>query len=144
MSHYQFEREGEIVNVEVTWTGEGYEARIGQRTWKVRPVDLEGGEGITGDTSSGLTSSPRKKRKDKSRPASGGSGELLAPIAGKVLEIYVSPGDMVSSEDLLLKMESMKLETELPAGADGKITEILVSEGDSIEEGDRLVIIEEE
>lgn len=144
MSHYQFEREGELVDVEVKWTGEGYEARIGQRTWKINPVDVSGEEGGSGDTGSGLTSSPRKERKDKSRPASGGGGELLAPIAGKVLEIYVSPGDVVSSEDLLLKMESMKLETELPAGADGKISEILVSEGDSIEEGDQLVIIEEE
>lgn len=144
MPHYQFKRDQEIVDVEVTWTGEGYQARIGQQTWLVKPVDIEEGKGISGDKNSELTASPRKERKDKSRPDTTGGGELLAPIAGKILEIYVSPGDKVKSDDLLMKLESMKLETELPAGADGIVSEILVSEGKNIEEGDRLVIIEEE
>jgi len=69
--------------------------------------------------------------------------EVEAQITGNVWKIETSVGAEVEEEDVLLIIESMKMEIPLEAPCDGKVLEIRVEEGQSIEEGDILVVIED-
>jgi biotin carboxyl carrier protein len=69
--------------------------------------------------------------------------EVEAQITGNVWKIETSVGAEVEEEDVLLIIESMKMEIPLEAPCDGRVTEIRVAEGQSIEEGDILVVIED-
>ena len=68
--------------------------------------------------------------------------EVEAQITGNVWKIEKSVGDEVEEEDVLLIIESMKMEIPVEAPSAGRITEIRVEEGQSIEEGDILAVLE--
>ena len=68
--------------------------------------------------------------------------EVEAQIAGSVWKVEKSAGDSVEKEDVLLIIESMKMEIPVEAPCDGVLREIRVAEGDSIEEGAILAVIE--
>ena len=69
--------------------------------------------------------------------------EVEAQITGNVWKIEVNVGDTVEEEDVLLVVESMKMEIPVEAPEDGRVLEIRVEEGQAIEEGDILVVLEE-
>ncbi len=62
-------------------------------------------------------------------------------IAGTVWKIEVSVGDSVEEEDVLMILESMKMEIPVEAPCDGTVFEILVAPEDGISEGQALVRI---
>ena len=68
--------------------------------------------------------------------------EIEAEIAGNVWKIEKAVGDRVSEEDVLLILESMKMEIPVEAPCSGKVSEIRVAEGDAVDEGTVLVVIE--
>jgi acetyl-CoA carboxylase biotin carboxyl carrier protein len=68
--------------------------------------------------------------------------EVEAQIAGNVWKIEKAVGERVVEEEVLLIIESMKMEIPVEAPCAGSILEIRVVEGDSIEEGAILVVIE--
>ena len=76
------------------------------------------------------------------RPAvAGGSGEIRAPMPGKIIDVLVGVGDIVKAGDKVLRMEAMKMENEIFAPVDGSVTEVAVQEGKDVEEGQLLVVI---
>lgn len=78
----------------------------------------------------------------ESLKAGGGLGagaSLNSGMPGKIVKIFVKPGDEIKAGDPLLIMEAMKMENEMRAAADVKIKEILVKEGDNVESGATLV-----
>jgi biotin carboxyl carrier protein len=72
----------------------------------------------------------------------GGDADLRAGMPGKVIEIFVKPGDTVKANKPLLIMEAMKMENEMRASRDVKIKEIKVKQGDSVESGAVLIKFE--
>ena len=68
--------------------------------------------------------------------------EIEAQIAGNVWKIEKSVGDVVEEEDVLIIIESMKMEIPVEAPCGGRIREIRVAEGDGVEEGAVLVVLE--
>ena len=68
--------------------------------------------------------------------------DVEAQIAGNLWKIEKSVGDMVEEEDVLMIIESMKMEIPVEAPCGGRVAEIRVAEGDSIEEGAVLAVIE--
>ena len=67
--------------------------------------------------------------------------EIEAQITGNVWKIEKVVGDRVEEEEVILIIESMKMEIPVEAPLSGTILEIRVAEGDSIEEGAVLVVI---
>lgn len=68
--------------------------------------------------------------------------EVEAQIAGNVWKIEKAVGDALEEEDVILILESMKMEIPVEAPCSGKLTEIRVGEGDAIEEGAILAVID--
>jgi len=68
--------------------------------------------------------------------------EVEAQITGNVWKIETTVGAQVEEEDVLLIIESMKMEIPVEAPQAGRVTEIRVQEGQAIEEGDILVVLE--
>ncbi len=73
----------------------------------------------------------------------GGDSELKSGMPGKIIEIFVKPGDVVKANKPLLIMEAMKMENEMRSSRDVKIKEICVKQGDAIEAGAVLIKFEE-
>ena len=68
--------------------------------------------------------------------------DVEAQIAGSLWKIEKGVGDTIEEEDVIMIIESMKMEIPVEAPCDGTIARICVSEGDSIEEGTLLAVIE--
>lgn len=73
----------------------------------------------------------------------GSANELRSGMPGKVIEIFVKPGDIVKANKPLLIMEAMKMENEMRASKDVKVKEICIKQGDSVESGALLIKFEE-
>lgn len=71
--------------------------------------------------------------------AGSGSGELRAPMPGRVVKILVSLGEEVELGAPVVIVEAMKMENELQAPVTGSVRQILVSEGDTVDAGQPLV-----
>jgi 3-methylcrotonyl-CoA carboxylase alpha subunit len=75
------------------------------------------------------------------RHAAGGS--LDAPMPGVVLDVRTQPGAAVSEGDVLVVLESMKMELAVQSPGDGVVGAVLVSAGDRVAQGDPLIALEE-
>ena len=65
-----------------------------------------------------------------------------APITGTIISIEVKVGDKVEEGDVLLYIESMKMENPIMAPIAGKVTEIKVAVKQVEETGKPMVTIE--
>ena len=68
--------------------------------------------------------------------------EVAAEIAGNVWKIETTVGAQVEEEDVLLILESMKMEIPVEAPVAGRLAEIRVREGENVEEGAVLAVID--
>ncbi len=68
--------------------------------------------------------------------------QVEAQITGSVWRVEKAVGDAVGEEDVILIIESMKMEIPVEAPCAGRIAEIRVQEGQNIEEGAVLAVIE--
>ena len=69
------------------------------------------------------------------------SVEVVAPVAGKVLELQVKAGDPVKCDDELLLIEALKMENPIYAPSDGRILEVRVTVGVLVEAQQVLLVI---
>lgn len=67
------------------------------------------------------------------------SGDIKAPMPGKVLQVLVKSGDAVEEGQALLVLEAMKMENMIKAVAAGTVSEVPISEGEAVEKGALLV-----
>jgi acetyl-CoA carboxylase biotin carboxyl carrier protein len=68
--------------------------------------------------------------------------EIRAPITGNVWEINVAVGDDVAEGDLVVVIESMKLEIPVEAEVAGTVREVVVAVGDPVAEDDVMLVLE--
>jgi len=66
-------------------------------------------------------------------------GEIIAPMAGKVIDVRVKVGDQVSDGDEVVVIEAMKMEIPVVAPESGTVAEITCREGDAVEADGMLV-----
>lgn len=68
--------------------------------------------------------------------------KILAPLAGKIVKLFIEPGKAVEEDDEVLIIEAMKMETPVFAPCDGTVASVSVKQGDTVEEDDLIAIIE--
>ncbi|GAA5315495.1 MAG: urea carboxylase [Candidatus Pelagadaptatus aseana] len=67
-----------------------------------------------------------------------------SPMSGSVWQVEVAVGDQVKAGQVLMILESMKMEISVHAPCDGEVMQLLSDEGGRINAGQALVIIEEQ
>jgi acetyl-CoA carboxylase biotin carboxyl carrier protein len=70
------------------------------------------------------------------------SKQILANMAGTVIEVLVKPGEVVTEDMDVVTLESMKMQMFIPSEMDGTVKEIKVAAGDFVNEGDILIVLE--
>ncbi|TMD34064.1 MAG: biotin/lipoyl-binding carrier protein [Chloroflexi bacterium] len=68
--------------------------------------------------------------------------EVKAELVGNVWKITAKPGDKVAEDEVLMILESMKMEISVTAPRAGTVREIRVKETDVVKEGQVLVVLE--
>ncbi len=68
-------------------------------------------------------------------------GSVKAPMHGKLVALFVQPGDRVEKGQRLAVVEAMKMEHALVAPADGEVAEIAAEPGAQVAEGARLIVL---
>jgi acetyl-CoA/propionyl-CoA carboxylase, biotin carboxylase, biotin carboxyl carrier protein len=69
------------------------------------------------------------------------AGLLEAPMPGTVLLVNVADGDTVAEGDVLIVLESMKMELAIAAPCAGTVADLDVRQGDSVTRGQPLVAV---
>ncbi|MGV3553427.1 biotin/lipoyl-containing protein [Rhizobium sp.] len=81
--------------------------------------------------------------RSESSEGGSGSGSIRAPMPGSVVSIDKRAGDAVKRGELVLTIESMKLQTALTAPRDGIIAAVLRAEGEKFEKDEVIVRLEQ-
>ncbi|MBM7701761.1 biotin/lipoyl-containing protein [Metabacillus iocasae] len=68
--------------------------------------------------------------------------EITANMAGMVLNVLVAEGSEVAPGEVVLLLESMKMEIPVESPSAGKVVALNVNVGDFVNEGDVLVTVE--
>jgi pyruvate carboxylase len=90
----------------------------------------------------------KKKKKTSMSPkeidAAWKAGDIRSHLTGTVNDIAVETGEDVSTGQVLIVLEAMKMLNNITAEISGKVTEIHVSPGDKVALGDQLMFIAKE
>lgn len=70
-----------------------------------------------------------------------GGKKVESPLPGSIIKVVVTEGQAVKKGDLLLTLESMKMENSVLAECDGTVTKIAVAAGQNVMQGDLLVVL---
>ncbi|MFH1254567.1 MAG: acetyl-CoA carboxylase biotin carboxyl carrier protein subunit [bacterium] len=79
------------------------------------------------------TFDPKQTQTSENEPS------LKSPLAGRIIKILVKPGDQVSKNQLLVIIESMKMENEICATFPGFIKNISITEGNLVQQNQVLI-----
>lgn len=66
---------------------------------------------------------------------------IIAPIPGKITDIFLAEGDLVNKGESILSLEAMKMQNEIAATCNGVIRKIRVQPGQSVMKDELLVEI---
>ncbi len=67
---------------------------------------------------------------------------IKSHMPGKIVDVFVSEGDLVNAGEAILSLEAMKMQNELTANCNGVIRKIHVSAGQSVMQDELLVEID--
>jgi len=84
----------------------------------------------------------RHRRFESVASASQGSGRVVAPMPGKVIQMMVAEGDAVEEGQTLALMEAMKMELSIKAEVAGTVSALGAAQGDLVEADVLLLEIE--
>jgi acetyl-CoA carboxylase biotin carboxyl carrier protein len=70
--------------------------------------------------------------------------KITSEIAGQVWKVIAKQGDSVAVDDVIVILESMKMEIPVQATKAGVVSELLVAEEDMISEDQHIATIESE
>jgi urea carboxylase len=72
-----------------------------------------------------------------------GAKLVAAHVPGNIWKVQVAPGDAVKKGDVLVIIESMKMEFNVHAPCDGEVHAVLAAEGSQVGAGIDLVVLKE-
>ena len=69
--------------------------------------------------------------------------EVKSQVSGIVAAIEIAPGGAVDTDQIIMLIESMKMEIPVESPAAGTLADVLVDEGDSVTEGQVVANVRE-
>lgn len=79
--------------------------------------------------------------KARNRGASHQNNEILAPMPGVVVQVLAANGQAIQAGEVVLIIESMKMQMEIRAPLSGKVEKLSKKPGDKIDKGEVLACI---
>jgi biotin carboxyl carrier protein len=70
------------------------------------------------------------------------NNNILAPMPGKIVDLFLNEGDLVNAGEPVLTLEAMKMQNEITAECNGVIRKIRVLKGQSVMKDELLVEIQ--
>ena len=67
--------------------------------------------------------------------------QITSPMPGTILKLNVAEGQAVKAGDVVLILESMKMENEIVAPCDGTIKQVLASKGSTVDTDQILAVL---
>ena len=116
--------------------------RSGPRGVTIREVLVDGFRFEVETESDHLASLRERATRGRAGTVHAGPLDIHAIIPGRVVEVWVAPGDTITAGERVLAIEAMKMQNELLAPRDGTIARVGVAIGETVEIGDLLVVIE--
>ena len=80
-----------------------------------------------------------RRRRVRAKPL--GRIAVKAPMPGLVVAVRVTGDQQVSAGDVLVILESMKMENEVRAPSDGRVSRVHVRPSETVEKGQTLVVL---
>lgn len=80
---------------------------------------------------------PAPKAAPSGAPA--GASTIQSPLPGSVLKVLVNVGQSVQAGDVVMVLEAMKMENDIPAPAAGTVQAVHVTPGTLVQTGDVLI-----
>jgi biotin carboxyl carrier protein len=68
--------------------------------------------------------------------------EVTSEVTGNVWKVQAKVGDVLAAEDVIMILESMKMEIPIESPVAGTLVELLVAEEDSVDEDQIVAVIE--
>jgi len=68
--------------------------------------------------------------------------EVTAQVPGNVWKIIKNPGDSVEEGEVIMILEAMKMEIDVPSPKSGTIAKISVATNQAVQEGQVLALVE--
>ncbi|MFP6792002.1 MAG: acetyl-CoA carboxylase biotin carboxyl carrier protein subunit [Pseudomonadales bacterium] len=68
--------------------------------------------------------------------------EVTSEVTGNVWKLQAKVGDVLAEEDVIMILESMKMEIPVEAPVAGKLVELSVAEQNSVDEDQVVAVIE--
>ena len=68
--------------------------------------------------------------------------EVTSEVTGNVWKVQAKVGDLLAEDDVIMILESMKMEIPVEAPIAGKLVELSVVEEDSVDEDQVVAVIE--
>ncbi|MFL5142434.1 MAG: acetyl/propionyl/methylcrotonyl-CoA carboxylase subunit alpha [Microvirga sp.] len=141
--------EGHRHDMNVTWAAEGPEVAFGSGVSRFIPAHFVDNHRSFPRTDSGLIvlRNGRQTRVDRHDPFAvdlehiDEGGAVKAPMHGKLIAVFVRPGDRVEKGQRLAIVEAMKMEHALVAPAAGEVAEVAAEPGQQVAEGARLIVL---
>ena len=133
-----FERVGNQPVYSLVLGGQSYEAHVytdEEQQWKVM---------LRGDMYRAEVEDERERRlrlQFQGGPAEQVEFHLKAPMPGLVIAIPVAEGQMIEKGDVLLILDSMKMQNELKSPRAGKVSRVRVAAGDRVEQKQTLLSV---
>jgi len=66
---------------------------------------------------------------------------IVAELVGNVLKVVVKEGEQVAAGDMIVLLESMKMEIPVLTEFAGVVRDVAVRERDNVQEGDVLAVV---
>lgn len=107
----------------------GFSERLGDKLWVY----------VNGKTF--CVESVSRQRKKRGPEAQESTGEVLAPMPGKIIKIEVKEGAEVALNQTLVVMEAMKMEYTLKSKTAGRVEKLGCHVGDQVALGQLLVLV---
>jgi len=134
-----FEVEGRRVEAQVARDGPWIELAIGDR--RVRAASARSARGTWVSVGGRVFLFEPVHRHAAAGGETDDSGEVRAPMTGRVVAVEARAGADVLEGDLLLTVEAMKMEFKVAAPASGRVEDVACAAGDRVELGQVLVRI---
>ena len=135
MKEFKFKIDGKQINAAVNELEDNFaEVTINGKTYK---VELEKEEAPA--------AAAVRRPAAAAAPAAAAPAGLMtvkSPLPGSIVKVLVKAGQAVKKGDVLLTMESMKMENNVAAEADGTVKAVYVEPGKTVMQDDKLLDLE--